>query len=104
MTERSQLQPVKLDDKTEVFFEIAQTSGREKVGVLDGLPIANVTEIITDLGQNLTSALRSAGPQKYKVELGMEFSVKNGKLIAIVAQGSAKANFKITLEWDSAKS
>jgi len=38
-------------------------------------------------------------PQRASVEFGIEIAASEGKLLAVVVRGDAKANLKITLEW-----
>ncbi len=43
--------------------------------------------------------LKRVKPSKAIVEFGIEIAASEGRLIAVVVKGDAKANLKITLEW-----
>lgn len=99
----TELQELTLQDGTTVFFEVNSNGGREEVGILDAMPFSEVTTAISGLGKSVAESVRAIGPDKFQIEIGMEFAIKNGHLVAIVARGSAKANFKLTMEWTSDK-
>jgi hypothetical protein len=86
-----------------IFLEVLMHGGREQVGVLDSIPFDQVTEVLTAIAEKLGKALESAKPTKASVELGVEFGLEGGKLVALIARGSAKANLKIGLEWAATK-
>jgi hypothetical protein len=52
--------------------------------------------------RGIGETLERAKPKKATVELGVEFGIEEGKLVALIARGSGKANLKITLEWERA--
>ncbi len=71
-------------------------SGRKTVrGKLD----ESLSRVKT-IAKDLKTALNEAKPDKTKVEFGVDFSVEASGLSALIAKGSAKASFKITLEWN----
>lgn len=88
------------EDKANVYIEVLHRSGREEVGLLDSLPFEQVTEILGAIAQGLGNTLKKTNPSKASVELGVEFGLKNGELVALIARGSGKANLKISLEWE----
>ena len=83
----------------DLFIQVVVRGGREEVGVLDSLPIEQVTAVVTELAQLVGDALEKARPSKATVEVGLEFGLQEGKLVALIARGSGKANLKIGLEW-----
>ena len=46
------------------------------------------------------NTLDKVRPQKAKIEFGIEVAMKEGQLTALLVQGTATANLKITLEWE----
>lgn len=99
---RTEWQKVELpgEDNADVYIEVLHRGGREEVGLLDSIPFEQVTEVLGAIAQGIEKTLDKAKPSKASVELGVEFGLKNGKLVALIARGSGKANLKIALEWE----
>lgn len=96
-------QPVMLDGDgtSRVLLEVVQRGGRENVSVLDSVPLEQITSVVTKLARGVLDAVVAAQPDKASVELGLEFGMESGSLVAIVARGTATANVKVTMEWQS---
>jgi Trypsin-co-occurring domain 1 len=90
--------PVRVGEAT-INMEVRELGGPSKVSVLDALPFSDITHALEAMGRELAGALAKVSPQKAKVELGLEVGLAAGKLVALIANGSAKANLKVTLEW-----
>jgi|ERR1051325_11040817 len=86
-------------DGQELFVEVVLRGGREQVGLLDSVPFDKIATMVTQVAQAVGDALEKAKPNKAAAELGIEFGLEEGKLVALIARGSAKANLKISLEW-----
>jgi hypothetical protein len=67
---------------------------------LDSIPFEQLTEILGQIAQRIGDSLERTSPSKACVELGVEFGLENGQLVALIARGSGKANLKVSLEWD----
>ena len=101
--ERSQWQKIQLEQEGErqIYLEVLDRGGDEnEVGVLDSIPFEQVTEILGQIAQRIGDSLERTRPNKACVELGVEFGLEHGQLVALIARGSGKANLKISLEWD----
>ena len=100
--ESSQWQKIKLDGEgdRQIYLEVLDRGGRQEVGVLDSIPFEQVTEILGQIAQRIGDSLERTRPNKACVELGVEFGLEHGQLVALIARGSGKANLKISLEWD----
>jgi Trypsin-co-occurring domain 1 len=83
-----------------VYIEVVSRGGREEVGILDAIPFEHVMELITSIASGIGDTLEKAKPKKAAVELGVEFGVEAGHLVALIARGTGKANLKIRLEWE----
>lgn len=83
-----------------VYLEVLHEGGREEVGLLDSIPFDQVTNLLGDIASEISKTLEKAKPKKATVELGVEFGIKDGALVALIARGSGKANLKIGLEWE----
>lgn len=88
------------DGESQVYLEVLHQGGREEVGVLDAIPFEQVTNLLGDISTEISKTLEKAKPKKATVELGVEFGLKDGALVALIARGSGKANLKIGLEWE----
>jgi hypothetical protein len=69
------------------------------------LPPADLKEILAvveGLSRDLGEAFERIAPDKASVEFGIEIAAEPGKVLALLVQGSGKANLKIVLEWDRA--
>lgn len=99
--ERSKWQKIELEREGErqIYLEVLDQGGRQEVGVLDSIPFDQVTEILSKIAERIGDSLGQARPSKACVELGVEFGLENGQLVALIARGSGKANLKISLEW-----
>jgi len=51
----------------------------------------------------MLAAIKRVAPKKASVEFGVEASIESGKLVALLCNGEATANLKITLEWEPEK-
>lgn len=96
-------QPLDLGDGLRAYIEVP-TRGPgaqdQEIGLLDGVPIEQVTETIARIGAAIGTAMDKAAPQKASVELGLSFGVEAGRLVALIAQGSGETNLKVKLEWE----
>ncbi|MER8044547.1 CU044_2847 family protein [Streptomyces sp. NPDC094032] len=62
--------------------------------------LSGVTAALSSFAGQLGDALHRAAPDRAVVEFGCQLGVQAGKLTALVVQGTATANLKVTLEWD----
>ncbi|MGW4165190.1 CU044_2847 family protein [Streptomyces sp. NPDC004788] len=67
----------------------------------DHLPdLSGVTAALSSFAQQIGDALHRAAPDRATVEFGCQLGLQAGRLTALVVQGSASANLRVTLEWD----
>ena len=99
VTTGTMLLPIELPNGSSIMVEATVTGedfGDEK---FDGMPsLDRIGDAIEGAATVLVTSIRKAEPDKASVELGFEVSGKAG--IPVLAQGSAKANVTVTLEWD----
>ncbi len=91
--------PVTLEDGVTIRIETPAVAGRQKVGVIEALPFQDLMGSIEAVAKSFNRCLEAVEPKKATIEFGVEATVEGGKLVALIAEGSATANFKITLEW-----
>lgn len=96
--------PVQIGDGLTIRIETASLGGREKVGILDSLPFQELMRGIEAVAESFGDSLKKIQPSKASVEFGVEVALEAGKLMAVICQGSGKANFTITLEWEKGPS
>lgn len=83
-----------------VFLEVLSAGGEEEVGLLESIPFEQITHLLGNIANEISQTLEKAKPKRASVELGVEFGLKDGVLVALIARGSGKANLKIGLEWE----
>lgn len=98
--ERTDWQPIHLEDGTKAYLEVIPRGGREEVGLLEAIPFDRVVETLGQIANGVGAAIEKAQPRKAIVEIGVEFGLEAGELVALIARGTGKANLKVTLEWD----
>lgn len=101
--ERTDWQPLVLSDGARAYLEVVPRGGREEVGVLDTLPFDQVVDTLGQIAGGIGAALEKAKPSRAAVEIGVEFGLEAGRLVALIARGTGKANLKLTLEWDKSR-
>jgi len=97
---RSEIVPILLPDGTRLGIEARAVGGREKAGLLEAQPLADITRAIEAVAMAFGDSLKRIGPRKAAIEFGIEVAVESGKLTALICKGSGKANLKITLQWE----
>lgn len=91
--------PVQLNNGEEFFIEATILGGEEEVD-FDFIPFEQVTQAVEVIADSMAQTIEKIKPSKASIELGLEIGLKEGKLVTLIVQNSAKANFKITLEWE----
>jgi hypothetical protein len=97
-TMNTQIIRVKLPNEAVILVRATVLSAKQDVA----FSICDFGEIygaIEGIAQAVTSVITKVKPTKASVELGLEVGVENGKLTALLVQGTATANLSIKLEW-----
>lgn len=87
------------EDGTPFAIQVAPLTAKEKDIAEEPLPFKEVTDSIESIARAVLKTLQRVRPQRASVEFGIEIAASEGRLIAVVVKGDAKANLKITLEW-----
>jgi hypothetical protein len=100
--QNTEWQPIDLEagGRGQLYLEVAVRGGRETVGLLESISFEVVADLLSDIARKIGSTLEKARPNKASVELGVEFGLQEGKLVALIARGSGKANLKLNLSWE----
>lgn len=91
--------PVTTPEGHSFLVEIEATRGEEDVSIRN-LDFAEFINSLQGIASAIHSSLEAVGPTCATVEFGASVSVDSGKLLAVLAKGSASANVKVTLQWD----
>ena len=96
--DRTEIIPVKLDDDTDLYVSAVVLPGEEDVAIGEVF-FSGVMSTVKSLSSSLVKTLQKVNPDKASVEFGFALAAKEGKLTALLVQGSGEASIKITLEW-----
>ncbi len=101
MAERMRVVPVELPDGARVMVQASMSCGEdEDVSALDkALELNNVTASIESIAKALTVTIEKVKPDKACIEFGIALTLEAGSLSALLVQGSAASNLKISLTW-----
>lgn len=97
------------DDVTEVeveldgvrfYVEARQDDSEHEVGSTIAESLDAAMAAIKTLGSHVTDAVKAIEPDHFSIELGFEFKLEQGTLVALLVRGSAKANVTVNLQWD----
>lgn len=88
------------EENRRLLIEVEQLSGESDVGAKQSFPLANVLDSVRSLTKGLAPLLAELAPKKATIEFGMQLGIESGMLTAIIAKGTASANFKISLGWE----
>lgn len=96
MEPRTRIIPVKLDNDITVMVEAKDLGGEQDVSTLS---FQGVTDAIEGIASAIATTIEKVKPDKATVELGLDITIKSGKLTALIVENSGKANLKLTLQW-----
>lgn len=88
--------PIKMLDGTVIKIE----SCSPVVDVAEALDFGEIADHIKDVAESIMLPIRDISPKKAEVDFGINIQVEDGKLVTVVSQGTSRANFKISLEWN----
>ncbi|MFE0104010.1 CU044_2847 family protein [Streptomyces sp. NPDC059009] len=73
----------------------------EDVGVLETAvaKVEELGELIRRVGGSVLDAASAVAPDEASITFGVELSAKSGKVLAVLAEGEAKASVQVQLTW-----
>ncbi len=73
----------------------------EDVGAFDGAAarVRRLSELITGVAASVRDAAARAAPDEVSVEFGVEFAVKSGAIVSVLADAESTTGLKVTLTW-----
>lgn len=96
--DRREIAPIQLPNGDIVHAEITVLSSEEQVA-FSHLKLDQIRSVLEGVATVVSSSVDKLRPSRTTVEVSLELAVEGGKLTALIAQGSAKASLKVTLEW-----
>jgi Trypsin-co-occurring domain 1 len=87
-------------DGIRFYVEARQDSTEHEVSSTLAEGLSSAMDAIKTLGNHVADAVKAIEPDHFGIELGFEFKLEQGTLIAVLVRGSATANVTVTLQWD----
>jgi hypothetical protein len=87
-------------DGVRFYVEARQDSTEHEVGSALAEGLGSAMDAIKTLGNHVADAVKAIEPDHFGIELGFEFKLEQGTLVAMLVRGSATANVAVTLQWD----
>ncbi|MGH4035483.1 CU044_2847 family protein [Actinomycetota bacterium Odt1-20B] len=100
-----QVQRIELPGGQVVYARVSTGTGAgeddEDVGVLDTAvaKVEELGELIRRVGGSVLDAASAVAPDEASITFGVELSAKSGKVLAVLAEGEAKASVQVQLTW-----
>jgi hypothetical protein len=93
--------PLQVGEGT-IHIEVVELGGEEQVA-FHAISLTDFTKsvgrVASSVTDTLVDGLKAIKPDRVTVEFGCEVAMESGKLTAILAKGTAKANLKVVVEW-----
>jgi hypothetical protein len=83
-----------------LYVQTADGGGETDIGFDVAAGLDQVTDAISAVSGQVVDALKKAAPKKFTVEMGFEFKVEQGGLVALFTRVSGDAAIKVTMEWE----
>src|SRR5215467_1202897 len=89
-------------DGVRFYVETRQDSTEHEVGSTIAEGLGSAMDAIKTLGSHVADAVKAIEPDHFSIQLGFEFKLEQGALVAMLVRGSTKANVTVNLLWDRA--
>ena len=89
-------------DGVRFYVEARQDSTEHEVGSTLTEGLGSAMDAIKTLGSHVTDAVKAIEPDHFSIQLGFEFKLEQGTLVAVLVRGSTTANVTVNLQWDKA--
>jgi hypothetical protein len=90
-------------DGVRFYVEARQDSMEHEVSGTLAAGLGAAMEAITTLGSHISAAVRTIEPDHFGIQLGFEFKLEQGALVAVLVRGGATASVTVNLEWGSTR-
>jgi Trypsin-co-occurring domain 1 len=89
-------------DGVRFYVEARQDSTEHEVGSTLTEGLGSATDAIKTLGSHVAGAVKAIEPDHFSIQLGFEFKLEQGTLVAMLVRGTTTANVTVNLQWDRA--
>ena len=89
-------------DGVRFYVEARQDDTEHEVGSTITEGLSSAMDAIKTLGSHVTDAVKAIEPDHFSIQLGFEFKLEQGTLVAMLVRGSTTANVTVNLQWDKA--
>jgi hypothetical protein len=87
-------------DGVRFYVEARQDDTEHEVGSTITEGLSSAMDAIKTLGSHVTDAVKAIEPDHFSIQLGFEFKLEQGTLVAMLVRGSTTANVTVNLQWD----
>lgn len=93
--------PVELDlgDGRSILFIPSHVGGMQEV-VSKKYSAEEFVDSLSRFANLVSEAVKSATPQRVKLEFGAQLTIKSGKVSAVLVDMAGQCDLKVTLEWE----
>jgi len=88
-------------DGVRFYVEARQDSAEHEVASTLTEGLGSAMDAIKTLGTHVAGAVKAVGPDHFSIQLGFEFKLEQGALVAMLVRGSTTANVTVNLQWDA---
>jgi hypothetical protein len=81
------------------YAEVGDTGGPQAVGLDQVLSFDGVRETIAAIGEEVAKAWEAVKPAEATVELGLQLTVRAGKLTGLLVESGGDASLKVRMTW-----
>lgn len=89
-------------DGVRFYVEARQDSTEHEVSHILTEGLGSAMDAIKTLGSHVAGAVKEIEPDHFSVQLGFEFKLEQGTLVAMLVRGSTTASVTVNLQWDRA--
>lgn len=90
-------------DGVRFYVEARQDSAEHEVSSALAGGLGAAMDAIKTLGSHITDAVKTIEPDHFGIQLGFEFKLEQGALVAVLVRGSTTANVTVNLEWGTTR-
>ena len=87
-------------DGVRFYVEARQDTTEHEVGGTLAEGLSSAMDAIKTLGIHVADAVKGIEPDHFSIQLGFEFKLEQGTLVAMLVRGGATANVTVNLAWD----
>ncbi len=92
--------PVVLDGALLYVQAVADEGEHEVVGGKVVESLGTAMDAIKAVGHQVTQAVKAIEPDQFSIQLGFEFKLEQGTLVALLVRGGGTASVTVTMQWN----